>query len=75
MKITKKIGGKEWSNHASRPVSDFNHFEALDMKEEIQMAHFYPPTFDKNSKILHCCQEYKGEKFESVIRYQDLTSP
>jgi hypothetical protein len=74
MKITKKIGGKEWSNHASRSPSDFNHFEALIMTDEIQIANFYPPTFDKNRKFLHC-HEYKGIIVESDKECQDLRSP
>jgi hypothetical protein len=74
MKITKQIGGNKWSKHASRSTSDFNHFEALIMRDEIQLANFYPPTFDKNRKFLHC-REFKGKKVENEKKYQDLTSP
>jgi hypothetical protein len=48
--------------------------DSNDELDEIQIANFYPPPFDKNRKFLHC-HEYTGIIVESEKECQDLRSP
>jgi hypothetical protein len=44
-------GENQRSRHAT-PTINYNHFDALMISDEIQMANFYPPKFDEHQKIL-----------------------